>query len=158
MDGLAVSTQDGRQRDRPADTELSRVAVDETTVKINGEWSWLYATLDLETKVLLDGQLFKKHEIDPAAAFLHGVAEKHDCAGTVFLVDQFRYRTALTISVEWSSRLYRPKHIEKGLTPSQCESTEYNRGKGGGKYKEYELKQSISSIKSGLSELLETTP
>ncbi|MBV0924081.1 orc1/cdc6 family replication initiation protein [Halomicroarcula limicola] len=37
-------------------------------------------------------------------------------------------------------------------------STEYNRGKGGGKYKEHELEQSISSVKTGLSELLETTP
>jgi len=35
-------------------------------------------------------------------------------------------------------------------------STEINRGKGGGKYKEFELEQSISSIKTGLSELLET--
>ncbi|WP_135306267.1 orc1/cdc6 family replication initiation protein [Haloarcula amylovorans] len=37
-------------------------------------------------------------------------------------------------------------------------STEYNRGKGGGKYKEHELEQSISSVKTGLAELLETTP
>ncbi|EMA23857.1 MULTISPECIES: orc1/cdc6 family replication initiation protein [Haloarcula] len=37
-------------------------------------------------------------------------------------------------------------------------STEYNRGKGGGKYKEFELEQSISSIKTGLSELLQKSP
>lgn len=37
-------------------------------------------------------------------------------------------------------------------------STEYNRGKGGGKYKEHELEQSISSVKTGLSELLDTSP
>ncbi|EMA05127.1 cell division control protein 6 [Haloarcula vallismortis] len=37
-------------------------------------------------------------------------------------------------------------------------STEYNRGKGGGKYKEFELEQSISSIKTGLSELLKKSP
>lgn len=35
-------------------------------------------------------------------------------------------------------------------------STEINRGKGGGKYKEFELEQSIDAIKTGLSELLET--
>lgn len=34
-------------------------------------------------------------------------------------------------------------------------STEYNRGKSGGKYKKYALEQSISSIKTGLSELLD---
>jgi cell division control protein 6 len=37
-------------------------------------------------------------------------------------------------------------------------STEYNRGKGGGKYKKFELEQSISSIKTGLSELLKKSP
>jgi len=37
-------------------------------------------------------------------------------------------------------------------------SAEYNRGKGGGKYKEFELEQSISSIKTGLSELLKKSP
>jgi putative transposase len=48
-----------------------RVAVDETAVKINGEWSWLYAAIDLDTKLLLDVQLFKRHGTDSAAAFLH---------------------------------------------------------------------------------------
>jgi cell division control protein 6 len=37
-------------------------------------------------------------------------------------------------------------------------STEFNRGKGGGKYKEHELEQSVSSVKTGLSELLEAPP
>lgn len=37
-------------------------------------------------------------------------------------------------------------------------STEYNKGKGGGKFKEYELEQSISSIEDGLTEFLESTP
>ena len=37
-------------------------------------------------------------------------------------------------------------------------STQINRGKGGGKYKEHELDQSISSVKTGLKELLGTTP
>nr|WP_083862062.1 IS6 family transposase [Halogeometricum pallidum] len=73
-----------------------RAAVDETAVKINGEWSWLYAAIDLDTKLLLDVQLFKRHGTDPAAAFLHGVVEKHDCEDTVFLVDQFGYRTSLS--------------------------------------------------------------
>lgn len=35
-------------------------------------------------------------------------------------------------------------------------STEINRGKGGGKYKEYELDQSTSAINAGLSEFLDT--
>ena len=80
----------------PPSAKPKRVAVDETAVKINGEWSWLYAAIDLDTKLLLDIQLFKRHGTDPAAAFLHGVVEKHECEDAVFLVDQFGYRTALS--------------------------------------------------------------
>ena len=35
-------------------------------------------------------------------------------------------------------------------------SNQVNRGKGGGKYKEHELEQSVASVKAGLSELLDT--
>ena len=88
--------QPTRTRSVLVTAQPSRVAVDETAVKINGEWSWLYAAIDIDTKLLLDVQLFKRHGTDPAAAFLHGVVEKHDCEDTVFLVDQFGYRTALS--------------------------------------------------------------
>lgn len=37
-------------------------------------------------------------------------------------------------------------------------STEHNQGMKGGKYKEHELAQSVSAVKTGLSELLETNP
>ena len=73
-----------------------RVAVDETAVKINGEWSWLYAAIDLDTKVILDVALFEHRGTDPAAAFLHGVCEKHDYSDTAFLADAFGYLTALS--------------------------------------------------------------
>ena len=56
----------------------------------------MYAAIGIDTKLLLDVQLFKRHGTDPAAAFLHGIVEKHDCEDTVFLVDQFGYRTALS--------------------------------------------------------------
>ncbi|GAA0276013.1 IS6 family transposase [Halobacterium noricense] len=79
----------------PTTASPSRVAVDETAVKINGEWSWLYAAIDLDTKLILDVALFGRHGTDPAAAFLSGLAEKHDLSDTTFLVDQFVYRTAL---------------------------------------------------------------
>jgi putative transposase len=80
----------------PPTAQPSRVAVDETAVKINGEWSWLYAAIDPDTKVILDVALFGRHGTDPAAAFLSGLDEKHDLSDTVFLVDQFGYRTALS--------------------------------------------------------------
>ncbi|WP_137290601.1 IS6 family transposase [Natronorubrum halophilum] len=79
----------------PPTASPSRVAVDETAVKINGGRSWLYAAIDLETKLILDVALFGRHGTDPAAAFLHGLREKHDLSDAEFLVDQFGYRTAL---------------------------------------------------------------
>ena len=71
----------------PPTAQPSRVAVDETAVKINGEQSWLYAAVDVDTKLILDVALFGRHGTDPAAAFLHGLTEKHDCSEAVFLVD-----------------------------------------------------------------------
>jgi putative transposase len=64
-----------------------RVAIDETAVKINGNWSWLYATIDLDTKLILDVALFERHGTGPAATFLHSVTEEHDCSEAVFLSD-----------------------------------------------------------------------
>lgn len=82
--------------DDPPTAKTSRVAVDETAIKINGEWSWLYAAIDLDTKLILDVALFGRHGTDPAAAFLPGLREKHDLSDAVFLVDQFGYRTDLS--------------------------------------------------------------
>uniref|UniRef100_UPI0012FC0030 integrase core domain-containing protein n=1 Tax=Haloferax sp. (strain Q22) TaxID=1526048 RepID=UPI0012FC0030 len=61
----------------------------------NGEWSWLYAAIDIETKLILDVELFGRHGTDPAAAFLHRLSEKHDLSDAVFLVDGYGYQTAL---------------------------------------------------------------
>lgn len=80
----------------PPTAKPSRVAVDETAVKINGELSWVYAAVDVETKLLLDVAVFGRHGTDPAAAFLHRLREKHDLSEVEFLVDQFGYRTALS--------------------------------------------------------------
>jgi transposase-like protein len=82
----------------PPSAQPTRVAVDETAVKINGEWSWLYAAIDIETKLILDVQLFGQHGTDPAAAFLHRLREKHDLSETVFLVDGYGYQTAIARS------------------------------------------------------------
>ncbi|WP_135823225.1 IS6 family transposase [Halostella litorea] len=79
----------------PPEAQPTRVAVDETAVKINGEWSWLYAAIDIDTKLILDVALFGRHGTDPAAAFLQKLQEKHDLSEAEFLVDQFGYRTAL---------------------------------------------------------------
>ncbi|UPV76718.1 IS6 family transposase (plasmid) [Halorussus limi] len=78
----------------PPSATPTRVAVDETAVRINGEWSWVYAAIELETKVLLDVAVFGRRGTDPAAAFLHGLIQKHECSETVFLVDDAVYLTA----------------------------------------------------------------
>ena len=108
----------------PPTAKPSRVAVDETAVKINGEWSWLYAAIDIDTKLILDVALFGRHDTDPAAAFLSGLTEKHDLSDTMFLVDQFGYRTSLARlglngRVDYTDR----NLIENGFTRSKCAST-----------------------------------
>jgi putative transposase len=80
----------------PPSAQPTRVAVDETAVKINGELSWLYAAIDLDTKVILGVELFGRHGTNPAAAFLHKLTEQHDLSEAELLVDQFGYRTALS--------------------------------------------------------------
>jgi putative transposase len=80
----------------PPTATPSRVAVDETAVRVNGELSWVYAAIDLDTKLLLDIAVFGRRGTDPAAAFLHNLTEKHDCSQATFLVDGYGYLTALS--------------------------------------------------------------
>jgi len=79
----------------PPEARAKRVAVDETAVKINGEWSWLDTAIDLDTKLISDVALFGHYGTDPVATFLFGLVEKHDLSNATFLVDQFGYRTLL---------------------------------------------------------------
>ncbi len=92
---LAVDASAGRQRRRP--TALpARVTVDEAAVKLDGEWNWLYAAVDLDSLYLLECTIFSRHGTDPAAAFLHRLNEKYDLADKDFLVDAYGYWTALS--------------------------------------------------------------
>ncbi|EMA05254.1 putative IS240-type transposase (ISH103) [Haloferax mediterranei ATCC 33500] len=47
----------------------------------------MYDAINLDTKLLLDVQLVKRRGTDPATAFLHWVAEKHNFEEAVFLVN-----------------------------------------------------------------------
>jgi len=47
----------------PPEAQPKRVAVNETAVKINDEWSWLYAAIDIDTKLILDVALFGRHAL-----------------------------------------------------------------------------------------------
>jgi putative transposase len=79
----------------PPTAKPSRVAVDETAVKIGNEQQWLYAAIDVEMKLLLGVRLSQRRGTDPAATFLGQLAEKHDLSDATFLVDGMGYLTAL---------------------------------------------------------------
>ncbi len=101
-----------------------RVAVDETGATINDEWSWLYAAIDIVTKLRLDVAVFGRYGIDPAASILHRLDEKYDLSDTVFLMDPFGYRTALArVGGERSgSTILTESSSKNGFTPSKCAS------------------------------------
>ena len=74
----------------------TRVAVDETAIRVDGELCWLYAAIDTESKLLLDVELFSRRGIDPAAAFLHRLTQNHDLSEAVVIADGFGYLTVLS--------------------------------------------------------------
>jgi len=108
-----VHTLSEAQSDPPT-AEPSRVAVDEKQITVDGEKKWLYAAIDIESRLLLEIDVFSRRGTDPAAAFLHRLTEKHDVADTEFLVDAAGYLTALARR-ELSGQLnHRDRnHIEK---------------------------------------------
>jgi putative transposase len=72
----------------------TRVAVDQTAVKVNGEWSWLYAAIGIDSKLLLAG-LFERRDTDAATESFQQLTEKHDLSNAEFLVDGYGYLTVL---------------------------------------------------------------
>jgi putative transposase len=66
----------------PPTAQPRRVAVDETAVRIGGTWHWVYAAIDVDSKLLLDIELCSHRGTDTAAAFLHRLTEKHDLSET----------------------------------------------------------------------------
>jgi putative transposase len=102
------------QQEDPPTAEPSRVAVDEKQIEVDGEKKWLFAAIDIDSKLLLEIDVYSRRGTDPAAAFLHRLTEKHDVADTEFLVDSGGYLTAL-FRHELSGQLnYEERnHIEK---------------------------------------------
>ena len=74
----------------------SRVAIDKIAAKIDGNWSWVFAAIDLESKLILNVAVFGRRGTDSVTAFLHRLTEKHDLSEVVFLVDGYDYLTALS--------------------------------------------------------------
>jgi Transposase and inactivated derivatives len=73
-----------------------RVAVDEKQIQLeNEEKAWLYAAIDVETKVVLHVRISQHRGRDPAEQFLSELKEKHRVSDAEFLVDGMGYLTAL---------------------------------------------------------------
>ncbi len=87
MVGKSSVRLDSRTRRVLRTASPSWVAADKITAKICFEQSWIYDTIYLDTKLILDVALFRRRGTDPTAAFLHGLAEKHDFSVAEFLVD-----------------------------------------------------------------------
>ncbi len=77
-------------------TEPDRVAVDEKQIQLGEEEkAWLYAVIDVETKVVLHARLSQNRGTDPATTFLKELKEEHRVGDAEFLVDAMGYLTAL---------------------------------------------------------------
>jgi len=99
---------------QPAVGTADKVLLDQTAIRINGDWSWLYAAIDLDSKPILDATAFGRWDTDPAAAFLRDLDEKHDLSNAVSLVVGYDHltalaRTGLSGQLEYTDR----NHIEK---------------------------------------------
>ena len=56
---------------------------------------WLYAAIDVDSKVVLHARLSEHRGTDPATSFLRELKEKHRVSDAEFLVDGVGYLTAL---------------------------------------------------------------
>jgi putative transposase len=59
------------------DSDAVAIAVDETQIKIDGETKWLYAAIDVGSKLLLEVDVYSRRGTNPAAGFLYRLTEKH---------------------------------------------------------------------------------
>ena len=76
--------------------EPDRIAVDEKQIQLEEEQkAWLYAAIDVDSKVVLHARLSQDRGPEPAATFLRELKEEHRVAAAVFLVDGMGYLTAL---------------------------------------------------------------
>ena len=82
--------------DQEFTAELYRIVVDEKQIQLENEQkAWLYAAIDVDTKVVLHARLSWHRGRDPAEEFLDELKEKHRVSDAEFLVDGMGYLTAL---------------------------------------------------------------
>lgn len=82
--------------DQDFSAEPDRVAVNEKQIQLEKEQkAWLYAAIDVDTKVVLHARLSWHRGRGPAEQFLEELKEKHRISDAEFLVDEMGYLTAL---------------------------------------------------------------
>lgn len=67
-----------RTAKRSEDGAIVRVAIDKTDIKISSGWSWLYAAIDVKSRLILDVALFGRRDILIQRQRLHRLTEKYD--------------------------------------------------------------------------------
>jgi putative transposase len=76
--------------------EPDRVAVDEKQIQLAEEEKvWLYAAIDVDSKVVLHARLSQNRGREPATTFLRELKKEHRVSDAEFLVDGMGYLTAL---------------------------------------------------------------
>ena len=82
------------EQDFTADPD--RIAVDEKQIQLEEEQQvWLYAAIDVDSKVVLHARLSQHRGTEPATTFLRELKEEHCVGNAEFLVDGMGYLTAL---------------------------------------------------------------
>ncbi len=80
-----------------SDTVPNQIAVDETVIRVNGEWCWLYAAVNPVTNEFLHSRLFQTLTTQLTLLFLRDFREKQQVEHATFLVDGAQHlQTALT--------------------------------------------------------------
>jgi len=87
----------------------NRVAVVETVIRLNDQRYWLYAAVDPDKNDFLHVRLFPTRTIVLTKQFLQELAEKHDIADSLFLVDGVPWLQAALFEL-----LLRFQHVTHG--------------------------------------------
>jgi len=69
------------------DMNPNQVAVDETMIRLNGDWYWLYMAVNPDTNDVLHTKLQPTRNHYTAKEFMLELVEKHDLNESMFLVD-----------------------------------------------------------------------
>ena len=76
--------------------EPDRIAVDEKQIQLaEKQKAWLYAAIDIDSKVVLHARLSQCRGTEPATTFLQELQEQHRVADAEFFVNGMGYLTAL---------------------------------------------------------------